>query len=220
MEKIIDDVFNHRPTVIPEFTNLKELASSELGAYIERHVIDQWAINNISNNGVVNWLFGHEIENLDQLTRMRNQIKWMVDRGFHPKLMLHANGGYDTNPHVVRAMDVGDVVALDNYADGGYTQEDIENLKNELNESTNKEQTKMLKYELREAKFNLENAGKTRYCFDYLQLETFGMVFREFICVGDKDLIMQNETAVFMEYYNKLTKFCKDRPYLCKNKRI
>jgi hypothetical protein len=105
MKRKLDRVFAGRPTIIPEFFNLYELSDSELKTYLQRHLTDQWAINNLSHKGLyyISNLFDGP-DNKEEVQKLHDRIQFYLDRNFEPKIM-HRWGEWQ-EIHVVRALSI------------------------------------------------------------------------------------------------------------------
>ncbi len=99
-EDKIDDVMNGIPTVFPKYKNLTELSKTNVEEHIMRHVADQWGLNTAQYPLYKQY---SDWEYLDEksLLNLVDDLKYYLEKGFYPRLILGNPLYSNRNPHVV-----------------------------------------------------------------------------------------------------------------------
>lgn len=103
-QKLIDQVFANKPTIIPGFKSLLELSQSEHGDYIKRHIADQWAVKNVNLEGLINWVLPLPRLTKGSIVKLKKEIDLFLSRNFEPIIMLYDDSALSSYAHVVRAI--------------------------------------------------------------------------------------------------------------------
>ena len=115
-QKLIDRVMANIPTVFPEFENLEELSMyGNFYTYLQRHSLDQWALNNLSlRAGVGEMLLS--IKNHFSRRKARtlySQLYQRLKRHYNPKVYLSKPGSFkqsgDIWIHVMQVYKISNV---------------------------------------------------------------------------------------------------------------
>lgn len=104
---LIDKIFRNEPAVFPEFASLKRLSNSSLGQYIQRHVADQWALQNIKWENFRNWALPIPQSTVRSLRKLKNELDFYLFRNFQP-IIYEFDGmvPFSWYAHVLRVLDV------------------------------------------------------------------------------------------------------------------
>lgn len=112
--KKIDAIFQNKPQDINGFEDLTDLTfgyqyqDKTVEYYIRKHIVDQWAVNNV-RNGVIWDYLGHYFEKrekrgLKHFYEFHQKVSRFIANGFQP-LIFHFWGAA-TNIHVYRVIDI------------------------------------------------------------------------------------------------------------------
>ncbi len=103
---LVDKVMRDEVTIIPGFKDLYELADKELRVYIQRHLADQWAINNLSIKGAIyltSYFKGPEDKK--EVSELRQEMISYLEKNFEPRVIWRW-GETVRNTHIMRVKKV------------------------------------------------------------------------------------------------------------------
>ena len=104
-EKLIDKIMDNIPVVIPGFSGLRELSESNMAYYLQRHLADQWAVQNVGPGGVNAWLNPWNEQRWEKRREeIIKELRWYLDRNFEPNVYWGAV--MFESSHVVRVIDL------------------------------------------------------------------------------------------------------------------
>lgn len=91
-EGLIDRVMNNMPTIIPGFYDLEDLSShGNFYTYLQKHSLDQWALNNLTLRGGLREMLGGLIKNRfskKKGLRLYRQLRKRLSLHYNPKVYL------------------------------------------------------------------------------------------------------------------------------------
>jgi hypothetical protein len=105
---------DNEPRVIPGFANLREFSDSEMAYYLQRHLADQWAVQNVGPGGINAWLRpGLEKRWEKKRKKIVKKLRWYLERNFEP--VVYWGAKMFESSHVVRVLDLIYVEDNDSY---------------------------------------------------------------------------------------------------------
>lgn len=96
----IDAIANNKPQIIPGFANLHEFSSDEeIGSYIKKHIIDQWALKNVTLDGI-----GVFTTTLNQFNKRKARLLYRklqkaLSRGYNP--IIYVSGSHSNEERIL-----------------------------------------------------------------------------------------------------------------------